>query len=78
MNMVLDEIGNRAIGAAGTHNFGGVHGTKKSFFYFLARNSPVQPLLSGFNMQPKQNDLVSAEYNHLQMIFYKLGKIYAT
>ncbi len=30
--------------------------------------------LSGFNIEPKQNDLISGEYNHLQMIFYKLGK----
>ncbi len=28
--------------------------------------------LSGFNAEPEQNDLVSREYNHLQMIFYKL------
>ncbi len=35
--------------------------------------------LSGFNVEPKRNDLVSKEYNHLQMIFYKLGKyIYTT
>ncbi len=34
--------------------------------------------LSGFNAEPKQNDLVSKEYNHLQMIIYKLGKIYTT
>ncbi len=26
--------------------------------------------LSEFNVEPKQNDLVSREYNHLQMIFY--------
>jgi hypothetical protein len=32
--------------------------------------------LSGFNAEPNRNDLVSGEYNHLQMIFYKLGKIY--
>jgi hypothetical protein len=31
--------------------------------------------LSGFNAEPEQNNLVSGEYNHLQMIFYKLGKI---
>jgi hypothetical protein len=30
--------------------------------------------LSGFNAEHEQNDLVSREYNHLQMIFYKLGK----
>jgi hypothetical protein len=30
--------------------------------------------LSGFNADPKQNNLVSGEYNHLQMIFYKSGK----
>jgi hypothetical protein len=34
----------------------------------------IQMELSGFNMEPKRNDLVSGEYNHLQMIFYKLGK----
>jgi hypothetical protein len=38
----------------------------------------IQMELSGFNVEPKQNDLVSKEYNHLQMIFYKLGKIYMT
>ncbi len=27
--------------------------------------------LSGLNMEPEQNNLVSGEYNHLQMIFYK-------
>ncbi len=27
--------------------------------------------LSGFNTVPEQNNLVSGEYNHLQMIFYK-------
>ncbi len=31
--------------------------------------------LSGFNTEPEQNDLVSGEYNHLQMVFYKLGKM---
>jgi hypothetical protein len=31
---------------------------------------------SGLNAQPERNNLVSGEYNHLQMIFYKLGKIY--
>ncbi len=30
--------------------------------------------LSGFNLEPEQNDLASREYNHLQMIFYKLKK----
>jgi hypothetical protein len=30
--------------------------------------------LSGFNAEPEENDLVSGECNHLQMIFYKLGK----
>jgi hypothetical protein len=30
--------------------------------------------LSGFNAEQKRNDLESGEYNHLQMIFYKLGK----
>ncbi len=35
----------------------------------------IQMELSGFNAEPEQNDLVSGEYNHLQMIFYKLGKI---
>jgi hypothetical protein len=34
--------------------------------------------LSGFNAEPEQNGLVSGEYSHLQMIFYKLGKIYTT
>jgi hypothetical protein len=29
-------------------------------------------------MEPEWNDLVSKEYDHLQMIFYKLGKIYTT
>jgi hypothetical protein len=28
--------------------------------------------LSGFNAEPEQKNLVSREYNHLQMIFYKL------
>jgi hypothetical protein len=28
--------------------------------------------LSGFNVEPERNDLVSGEYNHLQMIFSKL------
>ncbi len=32
--------------------------------------------LSGFNVEPEWNVLVSGEYNHLQMIFYKLNKIY--
>jgi hypothetical protein len=31
---------------------------------------------SGFNAEPKWNDLVSGEYNHLQIILYKLCKIY--
>jgi hypothetical protein len=31
----------------------------------------IQMELSGFNAKPEQNDLVSGEYNHLQMIFYK-------
>ncbi len=30
--------------------------------------------LSGFNAEQKRNDLVSGEYNHLQMILTKLGK----
>jgi hypothetical protein len=34
--------------------------------------------LLGFNAELKRNDLVSREYNHLQMIFYKLGIIYTT
>jgi hypothetical protein len=38
----------------------------------------IQMELSGFNTEPKWNNLVSGEYNHLQMIFYKLGKIYTT
>ncbi len=36
----------------------------------------IQMELSGFNAEPERNDLVSGEYNHLQMLFYKLGKIY--
>jgi hypothetical protein len=36
----------------------------------------IQMELSGFNTELKQKDLVSGEYNHLQMIFYKLGKLY--
>jgi hypothetical protein len=32
----------------------------------------IQIELLGFNAEPKQNELVSREYNHLQMIFYKL------
>jgi hypothetical protein len=27
----------------------------------------IQMKLSGFNTEPEQNDLVSGEYNHLQM-----------
>jgi hypothetical protein len=38
----------------------------------------IQMELSGFNAEPERNDLVSGEYNHLQMTFYKLGKIYTT
>ncbi len=34
----------------------------------------IQMKLSGFNAEPKRNNLVSIEYNHLQMIFYRLGK----
>ena len=34
----------------------------------------IQMELSGFNTEPERNDLVSGEYNHLQMIFYKSGK----
>ncbi len=34
--------------------------------------------LTGFNAEPKRNNLVSREYNHLKMIVYKLGKIYTT
>jgi hypothetical protein len=34
--------------------------------------------LSGFNVEPEWNDLVSGEYNNLQMTFYKLGKIYTS
>ncbi len=34
--------------------------------------------LSGFNAEPKRDDLVSGEWNHLQMIFYQLGKIFTT
>jgi hypothetical protein len=29
---------------------------------------------SGFNTEPEQIDLVLEEYNHLQMILYKLNK----
>jgi hypothetical protein len=36
----------------------------------------IQMELSGFNAEQKRNSLVSREYNHLQMIFFKLGKIY--
>jgi hypothetical protein len=36
----------------------------------------IQMELSGFKVEQKLNDLVSREYNHLQMIFFKLGKIY--
>ncbi len=32
----------------------------------------IQMELSGFNAEPEWNELVSGEYNHLQMIFYKL------
>ncbi len=32
----------------------------------------IQMELSGFYKEPKWNDLVSGEYNHLQMIFYKI------
>jgi hypothetical protein len=32
--------------------------------------------LSVFNAEPKWNHLVCREYNHLQMIFSKLGKVY--
>jgi hypothetical protein len=32
--------------------------------------------LSGFNTESEQNNLVSKEYNHLQIIVYKLGKTY--
>jgi hypothetical protein len=32
--------------------------------------------LSEFNAEPEQNNLVSGEYNHLQMIFYKLKQKY--
>ncbi len=39
------KLGKSPIGAASTHNFGCVRGTKKSFFYFLPGNSSVQPLL---------------------------------
>ncbi len=34
----------------------------------------IQIELSGFNAEQKWNNLVSGEYNHLQMIFFKLGK----
>ncbi len=32
----------------------------------------IQMELSGFNVEPELNDLLSGEYYHLQMIFYKL------
>ncbi len=32
----------------------------------------IQMELTGFNVKPERNDLVSGEYNHLQMKFYKL------
>ncbi len=32
----------------------------------------IQMEPSGLNPEPERNDLVSKEYNHLQMIFYKL------
>ncbi len=35
----------------------------------------IQMKLTGFNAGPERNDLVSREYNHLQMTFYKLGII---
>jgi hypothetical protein len=38
----------------------------------------IQMELSGFNAEPEWSDLVSGEYNHLQMIFYKLGKMYTS
>ncbi len=34
----------------------------------------IQMELSGFNAEPEWNDSVFGEYNHLQMIFYKLNK----
>jgi hypothetical protein len=34
----------------------------------------IQMELSGFNVEPERNNLVSGEFNHLQMIFYKLNK----
>jgi hypothetical protein len=34
--------------------------------------------LLGFNVEPEWKDLISGEYNHLQMIFYKLGKIFTS
>ncbi len=36
----------------------------------------IQMELSGFNVEPEWNNLVSGEYNHLQMIFYKLKEKY--
>ncbi len=36
----------------------------------------IQMELTGFNAEPEWNDLVSGEYNHLQMIFYKLKQKY--
>ncbi len=32
----------------------------------------TQMELSGFSVEPEWNDFVSGEYNHLQVIFYKL------
>ncbi len=34
----------------------------------------IQMEQSGFNVEQERNDIVSREYNDLQMIFYKLGK----
>jgi hypothetical protein len=39
-------------------------------------DSAYEMELSRFNVEQKQNDLVSGESNHLQMLFFKLGKIY--
>jgi hypothetical protein len=36
----------------------------------------IQMALSGFNAKSEQNNLVSREYNHLQMIFYNLKQKY--
>ncbi len=56
-----------------------VSSTKQSLHMAKSHGPSLQFIgmeLSGFNMEPKWNDSVSGEYNHLQMIFYKLDKKY--